>query len=69
MENKLLYARTARCCMASHMEWHLDEVDWLRLLLFENEVENITKTASYMKAFIKPFPFFIPLQQILAAQY
>jgi len=30
--------------MASRKNWHLplpEEADWLRLLLFENEVENI----------------------------
>ena len=35
-----------QCCMASRMEWHLpvqEEADWLRLLLFKNEVENIKK--------------------------
>jgi len=31
------------------MEWHLpvqEEAGWLRLLLFENEVGNITKTVT-----------------------
>jgi len=35
--------------MASHMECHLpvqEEADWLKLLLLENEVENITKKAT-----------------------
>jgi len=39
----------ALCCMVSNMEWHLpvqEEADWLRLLLFENEVENIKKKAT-----------------------
>jgi len=38
-----------RCCMASRMEWHQpvqEEADWLRLLLFENEVEIFTKKAT-----------------------
>ena len=37
--------------MASRMEWHLpvqEEVDWLRLFLFENKVENIAKRATRM---------------------
>ena len=35
--------------MASYKEWHLsvqEEADWTRLLLFENEVGNIAKTAT-----------------------
>jgi len=37
--------------MASRMEWHQpvqEEADWLRLFLFENKVENITKRATRM---------------------
>jgi len=38
--------------MASHMEWHLpvqEEADWLRLLLFENEVRSIAKAVTLMQ--------------------
>ena len=38
--------------MASHMEWHLpvqEEADWLRLLLFENEVRSIAKAVTQMQ--------------------
>ena len=37
--------------MASRVEWYLpeqEETDWLRLLLFENKVKIITKTATRM---------------------
>jgi len=38
--------------MASHIKWHLpvqEEVDWLRLFLFENKkVKNIAKRATRM---------------------
>ena len=44
--------------MASHMVWHLpvqEEADWLRLLLFGNQVIMIVD--SYMNAFNKPCSF------------
>ena len=56
------------CCMASHMEWHRqvqEEGDWLRLLLFENEVGNITKTATWMH--LTYLVLSIPCQQTQAA--
>ena len=55
------------CCMASRIEWHLpvqEETDWLRLFLFENEVENITKKATWIH--LSNSPFYMPCQQTLA---
>jgi len=57
MENELLHARKSEVlsCMASCIEWHLpvqEEADWLRLSLFKNEVENITKLFFYFKTLL-----------------